>query len=220
VSYLPGYNSPLDWQYSDIIYLTIFNNITPCSCFEIKKNVNDFKPERTGKANDTHQEFCRKAPYLLYKLLYYKLSVFSHIPSQSYMLLNNIHTAYTWLSMLMKGKRHMNNWITWKIQVSSVTGRPRWLLNVEIYIWKCMHNVQFATYPRNIMTYEKMYCILNVWFVLDEVDFFNLLNPSSFTMAPGSTQPVTEMSTRNPPGGKKRLVHTADNLATIYEPNV
>jgi hypothetical protein len=39
--------------------------------------------------------------------------------------------------------------------------------------------------------------------VPDEVDFFNLPNPSSRTMAPGSTQPLTEMSTRNLPGGKK-----------------
>jgi hypothetical protein len=38
--------------------------------------------------------------------------------------------------------------------------------------------------------------------VLDEVDFFffSLLNPSSRTMALGSTQPLTEMSTRNFPG--------------------
>jgi hypothetical protein len=36
---------------------------------------------------------------------------------------------------------------------------------------------------------------------LDEVDFFNLPNPSSRTMALGSTQPLTEMSNRNPPGG-------------------
>jgi hypothetical protein len=52
------------------------------------------------------------------------------------------------------------------------------------------------------------------------VDFFNLPNPSSCTMALGSTQPVTEMSTRNFPGGKKRPAHRADNLAAIYEPNV
>jgi hypothetical protein len=38
--------------------------------------------------------------------------------------------------------------------------------------------------------------------VLDEVDFFNLPIPSSRTMALGSTQPLTEMSTRNLPGGK------------------
>jgi hypothetical protein len=53
--------------------------------------------------------------------------------------------------------------------------------------------------------------------VLDEVDFFNLPNPSSHTMALGSTQPLTEMSTRNVPGGKMQLAH---NLATICEPNV
>jgi hypothetical protein len=33
--------------------------------------------------------------------------------------------------------------------------------------------------------------------------FFNLPNPSSHTMALGSTQPLTEMSTRNLPGGAK-----------------
>jgi hypothetical protein len=39
--------------------------------------------------------------------------------------------------------------------------------------------------------------------VLDEVDIFNLPHPSSRTMALGSTQPLTEMSTRNLPGSKK-----------------
>jgi hypothetical protein len=39
--------------------------------------------------------------------------------------------------------------------------------------------------------------------VPDEVDFLNLPKPSSPTMAQGSTQPLTEMSTRNFPGGKK-----------------
>jgi hypothetical protein len=35
--------------------------------------------------------------------------------------------------------------------------------------------------------------------------FFNWPNPSSHTMALGSTQPLKEMSTRNLPGGKGRL---------------
>jgi hypothetical protein len=35
----------------------------------------------------------------------------------------------------------------------------------------------------------------------DEVDSFNWPNPSSWTMALGSTQPLMEMSTRNLPGG-------------------
>jgi hypothetical protein len=56
--------------------------------------------------------------------------------------------------------------------------------------------------------------------VPDEVDFFNLPNPSSRTIALGLTQPLTEMSTRNFPVVKKRPVHRADNLAAIYEPNV
>jgi hypothetical protein len=42
-------------------------------------------------------------------------------------------------------------------------------------------------------------------------------NPSSRTMALGSTQPLTEMSTRNPPGGKGWPASGADNLTTIYE---
>jgi hypothetical protein len=54
----------------------------------------------------------------------------------------------------------------------------------------------------------------------DEVDFFNLPIPSSRTMALGSTQPLTEMSTRNLLGGKKRPARRADNLAAMYEPNV
>jgi hypothetical protein len=39
-------------------------------------------------------------------------------------------------------------------------------------------------------------------------------------MVLASTQPLTEMSTRNLPGGKERLVRKADNLTTICEPTV
>jgi hypothetical protein len=53
----------------------------------------------------------------------------------------------------------------------------------------------------------------------DEVVFFNLPNPSSGIMVLQSTQPLTEMSSRNHPGDKKRPVRRADNLAAIYEPN-
>jgi hypothetical protein len=54
----------------------------------------------------------------------------------------------------------------------------------------------------------------------DDVDFFNLPNPSSSTMALGSTQPLTEMSTRNLPGGKGRPARRADNLTAICKPTV
>jgi hypothetical protein len=39
-------------------------------------------------------------------------------------------------------------------------------------------------------------------------------------VALGSTQPLKEMSTRNLPGGKRRLAHKADNLTAICEPIV
>jgi hypothetical protein len=35
-----------------------------------------------------------------------------------------------------------------------------------------------------------------------------------------SSQPVTEISTRNLSGGKARPAHTANNLTAIYEPTV
>jgi hypothetical protein len=39
-------------------------------------------------------------------------------------------------------------------------------------------------------------------------------------MALGSTQPLTEMSTRNLPGGKDWPARKADNLTAIFEPIV
>jgi hypothetical protein len=54
----------------------------------------------------------------------------------------------------------------------------------------------------------------------DEVDFFNLPNISTRTMALGSTQPLTELNTRHILEGKKRPARRADNLAAICEPNV
>jgi hypothetical protein len=39
-------------------------------------------------------------------------------------------------------------------------------------------------------------------------------------MALGSTQPLTEMNTRNIPGGKKQLERKADNLNAVFEPIV
>jgi hypothetical protein len=53
------------------------------------------------------------------------------------------------------------------------------------------------------------------------MDFFQFLpNPSSGTMALGSAQPLTEVSTWNVAGGKGRPARNADNLTAIYEPIV
>jgi hypothetical protein len=55
----------------------------------------------------------------------------------------------------------------------------------------------------------------------DEViEFFNRPNLSRRTMALGSTELVTEMISRNLPGGKGRPARKVDNLTAIYEPNV
>jgi hypothetical protein len=55
----------------------------------------------------------------------------------------------------------------------------------------------------------------------DEVTgFFNRPNPSGHTMALGSTHHLTEISTRNLPGGKRRPGRKADNLTVICEPIV
>jgi hypothetical protein len=50
------------------------------------------------------------------------------------------------------------------------------------------------------------------------LDFFSYSNPSSRTVVRGSTQPLTEMSTRNLPGDKERPERKADKLTAICEP--
>jgi hypothetical protein len=50
--------------------------------------------------------------------------------------------------------------------------------------------------------------------------FFSVPNPSGRSMALGSTQPLTEMGTRNVPGDKGRPARMAENLTAIREPIV
>jgi hypothetical protein len=52
------------------------------------------------------------------------------------------------------------------------------------------------------------------------VGFFNWPNPFSRIVALRSTQPLTEISTRNLPGGKGRPTRKANNLTAICEPIV
>jgi hypothetical protein len=54
----------------------------------------------------------------------------------------------------------------------------------------------------------------------DEIEFFNLHNPSSHTMALKSIQSLTEISTRNLHRGKGRPARKADNLTAIFEPTM
>jgi hypothetical protein len=57
-------------------------------------------------------------------------------------------------------------------------------------------------------------------FPIRSLDFFNLPNPSSRTMALGSIQPLTEMITRILHGGKGRPTSKAENLTAICDPIV
>jgi hypothetical protein len=52
----------------------------------------------------------------------------------------------------------------------------------------------------------------------EDILFFSWSNPSSRTMSLRSAQPLTEMSTRNLPGGKGRPAQKADNFTAIIEP--
>jgi hypothetical protein len=49
------------------------------------------------------------------------------------------------------------------------------------------------------------------------IGFFNWPNNTSRTVAQGSTQPLTEMSIRDLPGGKVRPASKADSLTAICE---
>jgi hypothetical protein len=59
-----------------------------------------------------------------------------------------------------------------------------------------------------------------VRFSMRSLGFFNWHISSSRTMVLGSTQPLTEMSTRNLPGDKERPVRKGDILTAVCEPVV
>jgi hypothetical protein len=59
-----------------------------------------------------------------------------------------------------------------------------------------------------------------VRFPMKLLDFSIDLVLTAALMTQGSTQPLTEMSTRNIPEGKGRQALKADNLSAIYVPTV
>jgi hypothetical protein len=54
----------------------------------------------------------------------------------------------------------------------------------------------------------------------DVIGFFNGPNPSNRTMALGSTEPLTEMGTRDLSRDKGRSARKADDLTAVCEPVV
>jgi hypothetical protein len=74
-----------------------------------------------------------------------------------------------------------------------------------------MHALTYHSWLRHYVTSWKL-----TGSIPDEIiGFLNLPNPTSHIMALGSTQLLTEMSTRNLHGGIGRPARKADNLTTI-----
>jgi hypothetical protein len=105
-----------------------------------------------------------------------------------------------------------------------------WGQNLSRLVIKIMFNARINPYGNQFLWRKRLVkYISNLWggsgkvmgTIPDEViGFYNWPNPSSLTMDLGSTQPLTEMSTRNLPGDNGRPAHKADNLTAICEPIV
>jgi hypothetical protein len=75
---------------------------------------------------------------------------------------------------------------------------PAWMANTSLIILLC--KLPFQDIKQGL--------------IISTLTFYK---PEGRTMALGSTQPLTEMSTRNLPGGKGRSERKADNLTAICE---
>jgi hypothetical protein len=80
--------------------------------------------------------------------------------------------------------------------------------------------VNWGTRYRSWLTHYSTSRKVSVSIPEEVIGFFNWPNPSGRIVSLGSTQPLTEMSTTNLPGGKGRPERKADKLTAIYEPNV
>jgi hypothetical protein len=92
-------------------------------------------------------------------------------------------------------------------------------LSLSLSIIKCNNEEDYVS---NIAasTFFTILSIKSKHKIVVLVQIVYLPNPSSRTMALGSTQPLTEISTRNLPGGKERPARKADKLTAICEPTV
>jgi len=122
---------------------------------------------------------------------------------------------------------------TW---ISRLNLCPSVYVNSPRMTFQCRNMLQFKL---NYILWFALYCILPSTFVVwghavaqlveapcykpegcgfDSVvslDFFHWHNPSGRTMALGSTQPLTEMSTRNASWGWRQPLRRAENLTTL-----
>jgi hypothetical protein len=121
---------------------------------------------------------------------------------------------WSWLTILpRRWRRYIPTKYRTLSELNIVTIQNTILFYEFLYI---SHRSGWNQYKMNNATSRKV-----AGSISDEVTgFFNLPNPSSLSMALGSTQPLTEMSTRNLHGGKERPTLTADNLTDTCEPIV
>jgi hypothetical protein len=91
----------------------------------------------------------------------------------------------------------------------------------ELYVFQYHFNLHLAIYLF-VKTHGSVVCYKPAGCGCDSRWGYSIIlvdiNPSSRTMALGLTQPLTEMSTRNIPGGNGRPARKADNLTAICEP--
>jgi hypothetical protein len=112
----------------------------------------------------------------------------------------------TVFSVLLESKYNNKQW----------TQLYKYQIQVMHYSIKCMSSHQpVCECGWGIMLQAgKVACFIPI----EVIDFFNLPDPSSHIMALGLTQPLTDMSTRNLPGGLKHCQHV--RLTIICEPTV
>jgi hypothetical protein len=115
----------------------------------------------------------------------------------------------------------------------SLATTKKWLLcSLRVPAFGQEHSVQWRAWTRLTLINRVSNSVTNwpdnwkcirvsrVRFPMRSLDFFNWPNPSSLSMALGSTQPLTEMSTRNLSGGKWQPARKVDNLNANCEPIV
>jgi hypothetical protein len=139
--------------------------------------------------------------------------------SYNYQLLNKYAYSVLWSTVLINNHaiKAYEDW-SYSFTILDLGTRRKWvvsLIHCPVYPEGkgfCMvaYLVEALCYKPEVRGFDSRW---DYW-------IFNWPNSSSRTMALGSIQPLTEMSTRNLPGGKGRPTRKADNLTANCEPIV
>ena len=118
-----------------------------------------------------------------------------------------------WLSIVIVLAMHGNTTVKYTEHINTLCGRNAFLQRSMSYIGTQLPAFPSSTFP------SLRFCATNrkvVGSIPDGVSgFFIDIRSSVRAMALGSTQPLTEMSTRSISWGLRRPVRKADNLTTI-----